>query len=306
MQSFSVRILERKIKLCFKKNLLRDADGEFLGENVFIILQKVGLLCQNQEILKALEDNWFSWGAVNPAHPSRFEKVVADKFVRQARLGVPIGLNSMAVAGATAPVTVAGYVVVASAEIIATWIAARALNPKVPLTGAIWAGTIDMRTGQVSYSAFDAMLRAFAVVEFLRRWCGITIRVGGGEYCNARKVGLYAALEKAYKAMMIAAFTGCHPPLGEGMIECGKTLSPVQLLLERELGVSLKHFGKSIEVTPETINLDEIIEVGFGFEKTYLESKNTLNHFRSSLSRGHKEEASPLPVFSKSIFKRTN
>lgn len=227
--------------------------------------------------------NWFSWGAINPAHPFRFDKDTANKFVRRVKSGFPSGLNSMAIAGVTTPVTIAGYIVVASAEIIATWIAARALNPKVPLTGAIWGGTIDMRTGQVSYSAFDAMLRAFTVVEFLRRCCRVTIKVGGGEYCDARKVGLYAALEKAYKAMMIAAFTGCHPPLGEGMIECGKTLSPVQLLLERELGVGLKHFGKSIEVTPETINLDEIIEVGFGFEKTYLESKSTLDYFRSSL-----------------------
>lgn len=227
--------------------------------------------------------NWFTWGAINPAHPFRFDKDVADKFVREAKLGIPIGLNSMAVAGVTTPVTVAGFIVVASAEIVATWIAARALNPKVPLTGAIWAGTMDMRTGHVSYSSFDAMFRAFAVAEFLWRWCGIVIHVGGGEYCDAKLPGLYTALEKAYKAMIIAAFTGYHPSIGEGMLDEGKIISPVQLLLERELGRGLGHLGRPIEVTPETISLDTILEVGFAFKKNYLESEHTLNHFRSSL-----------------------
>ena len=59
--------------------------------------------------------------------------------------------------------------------------------------------------------------------------------VGGGEYSDAREPGLYAALEKAYKAMTIAAFTGFHPPIGQGMLETGKTLSPAQLLIERDL-----------------------------------------------------------------------
>jgi len=72
-------------------------------------------------------------------------------------------------------------------------------------------------------------------VEFLRRWCGMSISVGGGEYCDAKLPGLYTALEKAYKSMTIAAFTGQHPPIGQGMLDEGKIISPVQLLLEREL-----------------------------------------------------------------------
>ena len=54
-----------------------------------------------------------------------------------------------------------------------------------------------MASGYVSYCAFDAMYAAFAAVEFLRRWTGIGIPVGGGEYCDAREPGLYAAMEGA-------------------------------------------------------------------------------------------------------------
>ncbi len=78
-----------------------------------------------------------------------------------------------------------------------------------------------MSTGHISYSAFDAMYYAFASVEFLRRWTGVAVPVGGGEYCDAREPGLYAAMEKAHKAMTIAAFTGQHPPIGQGLLDEG-------------------------------------------------------------------------------------
>ena len=140
-----------------------------------------------------------------------------------------------------------------------------------------------MRTGAVSYSGFDAMLYSFATVEFLRRWCGRVVPVGGGEYCDAKEPGLYAALEKAYKAMTIAAFTGRHPPTGEGMLEEGKTLSPVQLLIERDLAGGLGHFARQVEVTDELLGLEAILDVGVGLETNYLESEHTLRHFRQEI-----------------------
>jgi len=227
--------------------------------------------------------DWFSWGAICFAHPLRFDKDVADRFVRMARAGRTLGLTAMPVAGVTTPVSVAGFIVVAAAEIFATWLAARALNPEVPLGGSIWGGSIDMKTGEISYSAFDAMLYSFSLAEFLHKWTGKTVPVGGGEYCDAKHPGYYAALEKAYKAMTIAAFTGAHPDVGQGMLEEGKTLCPAQLLLERELGIGVQCFAGPIEVSSETMALDSILEVGLGLSRSYLDTEKTLYHFREHL-----------------------
>ncbi len=227
--------------------------------------------------------NWFTWGAICFAHPLRFDKDVADKFVRRVREGVPTGLTAMPIAGVTTPATLEGFIVVASAEHIATWIAARVLNPQVPLKGDMWAGTVDMKTGHVSYCAFDAMFYAFAGIEFLRKWCGMDMPVGGGEYCDAKEPGLYTALEKAYKAMTIAAFTGRHPGVGQGMLDEGRMLSDVQLLLERELALGLQHFARPIQPTAENIALPAIREVGLALHTNYLEVIHTLEHFRSCL-----------------------
>ncbi len=242
-------------------------------------VDQVDYLKEMGEIL-GIED-WFTWGAICFAHPLRFDKDVADKFVRRAQEGTSVGLTGMPIAGFTTPATVEGFIAVSSAEHLATWITARAVNPQVPLSGSMWAGSIDMRTGEVSYCAFDAMYYAFAAVEFLRRWCGMKVPVGGGEYCSAKVPGLYAALEKAYKAMTIAAFTGQHPGIGQGMLDDGKILAPVQLMLERDLGVG--HFGREIDPTPENIAMPSIVEVDLGLKLDHLRTEHTLNNFRSTL-----------------------
>lgn len=244
-------------------------------------VRQVDYLIEMGEILGI--PDWYSMSAVCFAHPLRLDRDVAARFVRMAKREQPTGLTGMQVAGASTPVTVAGYVAVSAAEFVAVWIAGRALNERMPIGGSIWGGTLDMGTGDVSYSAPDAMLRAFAVVEFLRRWCGHTIAIGGGEYTSAKAPGLYAALEKAHKAMTMAAFTGVHPPIGQGMVDNGRTISAVQLLLDHEMTVAIESLAQDIEVTPESIGLETILQVGFGLESSYLTTDHTLRHFRSSL-----------------------
>ncbi len=67
------------------------------------------------------------------------------------------------------------------------------------------------------------------------------------------------------------------------MLECGKTISTAQLLIERDLAAGVNLLGAPIEVNPETIALDAILEVGIGLERNHLETEHTLRHFRRSL-----------------------
>ncbi len=227
--------------------------------------------------------DWFTYGAVCFAHPLRFDRDTAGKFVRRVKEGVPTGITAMPVAGVSTPVTVEGFVVVATAENVATWIAARALNPQVELAGSMWAGTVDMKTGAVSYSAPDAMYYAFAAVEFMRRWCRIDVPVGSGDYCDAKVPGLYTALEKAYKSMTVSAFTGRPAAAGGGLIDEGKALSAVQLVLDREFAAAANSLHSEFDPSPNNLAMPAILEVGTGFSTNHMETEHTLRKFRSSL-----------------------
>lgn len=230
--------------------------------------------------------NWFTYGATCFAHPLRFDRDVADKFVRRVREGGTAGITAMPVAGMTTPVTVEGFTAVAAAEIVATWMAGRALNPTCPLGGSMWSATLDMRSGETSYSAPDALYYGFVCCEFIRRWTGYSLPVGGGDYCAAKEPGMYAAMEKAWKAMTIAAFQGWHPSVGEGMLECGRTLCPVQMVIERDLAGGHQHLGGKPATSAERINLAGAIEVDLGFVQNHLASEHTLGHFRELWSPG--------------------
>ncbi|NOY81976.1 MAG: hypothetical protein GXP31_13345 [Kiritimatiellaeota bacterium] len=241
-------------------------------------VKQVDYLNEMGEIL-GIRD-WFNWGASCFAHPLRLDRDVADKFLRRVREGAAAGFTQMPVAGVSTPITSAGFIAVSAAELIATWICGRAINPRAPLYGSMWGGSMDMATGTATYFAFDGMRNALALAEFMRKWTGVRVRAGGADYCSAKVPGYFAAWEKAYKAMTLAAFTGVSPGVGEGMLEDGKTLSPVQVLLERDLGLGVQLYSKQIEVSPETIALDTIVAVGFGMGTNYMNQDHTLEHFR--------------------------
>lgn len=243
--------------------------------------RQIDYLIEMAEVLE-IPDLWV-WGALCFAHPLRLDKDVVDRLVRMAKQGVSVGIVAMPVAGVSTPVTVEGFIAVAAAEVIAVWIAARALNPQSPLGGSMWAGTVDMKTGGVSYSAFDSMYYAFAVCEFIRRWTGVFFPPGTGEYCDAKAPGMYAALEKHYKAMSVAAFTGRHPGLGQGMLECGKVLAPVQMMIERDFAAAMGQYAHEITPTPANLALPTIFEVDLGLHTNFLQSTHTLEHFREAL-----------------------
>jgi trimethylamine:corrinoid methyltransferase-like protein len=144
----------------------------------------------------------------------------------------------------------------------------------------VWSATLDMHSGETSYSAPDALYYGFVCCEFVRHWTGYSLPVGGGDYCAAREPGMYAAMEKAWKAMTIAAFQGRHPSVGEGMLECGRTLCPVQLMVERDLALGHRHFAGKPAVTADRLDLDGIVAVDLGFSQNHLTAAHTLAHFR--------------------------
>ena len=239
--------------------------------------RQVPYLREMGEILGRRE--WYSLGAICIAHPFRFDRDVAERLVLRARAGGSIGLTAMPVAGMTTPLSPAGFAATAGAEMMACWLAGRALNPEVPLGGSMWPGSVDMRTGEVSYCTFDSMLLGFTVCEFLRHWAHVRILVGGGEYCDAKEPGYFAAYEKAYKSMTIAAFQGQHPQLGLGMLEDGKTLCAEQLLLERELAVGQGYLAPG-PLDLSLLDLEGVLEVGRGEGGTHLDRDLTLTRFR--------------------------
>ena len=239
---------------------------------------------QEMEEIFGIDDPYWHWLAnVGCSTPLKLEKAVADRYVWMLKSGIyPAKVYSMPVAGVNMPITVAGAVAVQAAEYVALWMAARAIQPKkIPLVGMPLCGTMDPRRGDVSYAAFDAAIIRLATCDLVRRWLGVQMAPGPGEWPPTKTPGLYAVLEKAYFALLAGAFTGYHPELGCGHLDSGLTISRVQLLLEREFWNALKFLEEPV-IDEDTLGLETILSVGFGFSESYVSSEHTIAHMRTA------------------------
>jgi trimethylamine:corrinoid methyltransferase-like protein len=245
-------------------------------------IRQINYLKEIEEIAGIKDPYWHWMANISFATPLKLGKDIADRFVYMIKSGdYPAKVYTMAVSGVNMPVTTAGGAVLTAAEFIALWISARSLNPKIPLTGLALTGTMNMGTGEVNYWTFNSLIQRLTICEFIRKWLDVSLSPGIGEFSPARLPGFYSTLEKAYLAMTIAAFTGHHPELGIGHLEGGLTISPVQLLLDREFSDGMK-FLESPVISKEAIGLETILEVGLGVKGNYLDTEHTLKNFRSS------------------------
>ncbi|MCK5802505.1 MAG: trimethylamine methyltransferase family protein [Lentisphaeria bacterium] len=243
-------------------------------------VRQIDYLLEIEEIF-GIDDPYWHWMAnICPNSPMKLDKTVAERFVHMIRGGrYPAKLAAMPVSGVNMPVTTGGASVIIAAEFLALWMAARAIEPGVPLTGLIVSGTMDMHGGQVSFGAHDALRCRLASAEFLRAWTGIAVSPSIGEWTPASRTGMFAALEKAQAAMTVAAFTGHHPEIGLGHLDSGLTISPVQFLIERELTDSLRFFEHR-PMDEASLGLESIEAVGFGLDSNYMEEDHTISHLR--------------------------
>jgi trimethylamine:corrinoid methyltransferase-like protein len=239
---------------------------------------------QEIEAIFGLTDPCWHWLAnICPNSPLKLDRGVAERMLYMIKSGVyPAKLACMPVAGVNMPVTTGGGAVIMAAEFLAVWMACRAVVPDVPLTGLVVCGTMDMSHGEVSFSALDALRRRLATAEFLTRWTGIEVSPSVGEWSSAAAPGLYAALEKAYVTMIVAAFTGYHPEIGMGHLESGLSISPVQLLIDREITAALGLLETPL-IDEASLGLETIAEIGFGGDRNYLDTDHTCSYLRQEV-----------------------
>jgi trimethylamine--corrinoid protein Co-methyltransferase len=237
----------------------------------------------------------FSGGGVFLTSPLRLCRRACNLMTKRLDMGFSASAGTMPVVGASVPVTLAGAIAVTAAEILGVWAGYRALAEAVPLGAGIAAGAVDMKTANVSFCSPAAMLLNVGVAEFFRRLCGKAIGIAGaGDYCDGKNPGLRTALEKAHKTMTVAAFTGRHGAVGEGMLDSGKVFSPEQLLIERDLSESLQWLFRPVTVNPETLAEEAILEIGPGLQQAHLTSEHTLAHFRQALRSPRFHDLAPL------------
>ena len=192
-----------------------------------------------------------------------------------AELGIPVCINSSAVAGATAPVTLAGNVVQMNAEILAALTILQLHRPGAPVVYAAHPMALDMKTGNPSISMGEVGLMSAACVE-IGRFYGLPTSSNGicTDACTPDPMATLEKWANGYLPLM----AGANVNGGAGSLACVSTVSLEQVAIDDDVYGHMFRQARGLHVDDETLAADVIASVGPG--NSYIMEEHTLAHFR--------------------------
>jgi trimethylamine:corrinoid methyltransferase-like protein len=210
----------------------------------------------------------------------------------------PVNFAPMPILGGTTPVTPAGSLVVAVAEILGCITAVTLIDPSVFCYATAISGEMDMRTTQICYATPASVLTDAALHQLFRYKYGIVLNVEPA-YIEAKCPGIQATFMKLFRQM---AF-GCTAslPLPIGLLDNASAFSPTQAMIDLDINRALYRFGLGLDISDETLCEDLINRMEFCGKEAYLQTDHTLEHFREVLwdtrlfDRTYRKEGAHLP-----------
>jgi trimethylamine--corrinoid protein Co-methyltransferase len=211
--------------------------------------------------------------------PMKFATESCEVMEACIRGGMPVLLLSAGMAGATAPSTVAGAIVQATAECLAGIVYVNALAPGHPAIFGTWPFGLDLRSGAMTVGSGEQALLSAGCAQ-MHKFYGLPggaaagasdaklpdMQAGWEQMCSNVMAGL-SGLNMVYEAAgMHASLLGfCHESLILGDDLIGQALRCV----------------RGIEVDEETLALEQIREVCLGGPGHYLGTDATLSRMQT-------------------------
>ena len=227
---------------------------------------------------KPLRQNMFFTLGYSIVSPLSWSGTALQLFYRTRGHGIPMMINSEPMAGGTSPVTLAGSLALADAEVVSGIVINQVIEPGRPcIYNAGFAHVMDMMNATVlTGSPENALLQA----------AGAEMAAYHGLPCAAWALSDSAMLDAqaSYEKMSMLwahAVSGVNIVWGVGNLETSKTICPEAAVIDNEIINCCERFAKGILIDEEHLAYDVIKEtVFFG---SFLETEHTLNHFREQI-----------------------
>lgn len=105
-----------------------------------------------------------------PVSPLQLPREAAEVIIECARLGLSDTILSMAMAGGSSPVTLAGTLVVHNAEVLSGLVLAQLVEPGVPVVYGSSTTAMDLRLGAAAVGTPEIALIGIAVAQLAHRY----------------------------------------------------------------------------------------------------------------------------------------
>jgi trimethylamine--corrinoid protein Co-methyltransferase len=215
---------------------------------------------------------------VEPSSPLSNSIEAVEKILYAAEMGIPAIYTPCTMCGATAPVTLAGGMVQCLAECLVGVVLAQLKRKGAAVIIGGVGSAIDMSTSILSYGAPEMVLLSAAMTD-VAKWLRLPMFSTAG--CSDAKLLDQQAAIEATMSVTVAALSGANLIHDVGYLESGLLGSYDMLVMSDEVIGMAKRILEGIKVTPETLAVDVIEQVGPGGH--YLTQEHTRQHFRTEL-----------------------
>lgn len=226
---------------------------------------------------EALQRSPFLALYTEPISPLQHGIEAAQKLMWMAQKGLPVVYTPAVMTGASGPVTSAGGLVQANAELLSGLVMAQFSGEGMPFIYGGCVATMDMGHMTMPYASPEFMLNTAALTDMGRYYKLPVFSFAG---CSDSKVfDQQASLEGAIW-MLMAALSGGNLVHDVGYIDNGLTASFEMLVCMDEVAGLVSRILAGIEVTEDTMAVGTIDQVGPAGH--YLGTDHTYRHFKKN------------------------
>ena len=221
-------------------------------------------------------------GFMNPTSPLYLPQLMTNGLEIFAKYKQPTIIAPEALAGATAPVTLAGLLTQINAEIIGGIVLTQLFNSGAPVFFGTVSTITDMKSGNAALGSIETGLITTAIAQ-LARFYNIPSR-GPGGITDSKVLDVQCGFERL-QTLLVAAQAGINYITCAGTFEETLVEALELLVIDDELVDIVKRLLEGIDVSEETIGLDVIKKVVSNPKKgvNYLGEAHTRKFMRKEL-----------------------
>ena len=198
---------------------------------------------------------------INSSSPLRLDTPMMEGVIQMARRNQITVLTPFTLAGAMAPVTIAGAVAQQNAEALAGMVLAQSVRPGSPFAYGGFTSNVDMKTGAPAFGTPEQMKAALIGGQLARRY-GLPYRSSNTNAANTIDVqAAYESVFSLWGAVMGGVNLLMH---GAGWMEGGLHASFEKMVIDADLLDMITNFLMPVQVDDDELALEAIREVGPG------------------------------------------
>jgi trimethylamine--corrinoid protein Co-methyltransferase len=261
------------LALCFMRKPI--VTGAFRKDTWWTMYELLKLIMGGSDTLRKFPIAIFD---ICPSPPLLWSDLTCQNLIDCSRNNVPIQLVSMPLAGATAPVTLAGAIVQHAAENLSGVVISQMINPGSPV---VWGGSpaaFDMRYGSTPMGAPETWLLNAGYVQ-IGKSLNLPTHVYMG-MSDAKLLDAQCGME-SMGGVMVAVLTGANMISGAGMLDYETCQSFEKLVIDAEMIKLVKRLLAGIQIREEPIARNIIKEMGH--KPDYLRHSHTRRWFREEI-----------------------